>query len=351
MKRRHAGISKSSHYPIMIGRSSLDSATGRVSLDALASTTITNRSLVLLGSNNSSPFISTPQNMMLHDHHSPIPESVQLPTIVASSSYDSDMESLSSEASVSSVGELFNEDDQESLNTIRVSTDQTRITTLSPLQNCFNLVATNLIETDSVGYPGTLSLSVQEDGEYLHSFYRDSFCRPFKIRVRISELSEKLPKGIYTDLVDSMTLLTIVKPYSVFSTNVIVREGTKNQFIGTISKDFLVSKFKVKSSNNKVIFRILHEKTKSETLHFYSIHDVAKKEQIGKIISKKGVEFFLDAPTRLIPEEKALLISALIFIVFTLHEDKKSKEFFQKNAKEKANAWAQTEKPNDANNL
>ncbi|KAF0971740.1 hypothetical protein FDP41_009963 [Naegleria fowleri] len=344
LKRRH----ETPFFPdtsLMIGRSSVDSATGRVSLDALASTTqtnaiFTNRSIVL--NSSASLFVSTAQNMMLHhDRSAEVPESVHLPVASSSSTTNccSDMESLSSDASVSSVGELYYDEDEESFNQqqTRISMDQTRITTLSPLQNCFNFVATNLVENDSDDYPGTLPMSVHEDGEYLQSFYSDSFCRPFKIRVRISALSQKLPKGIYTDLVDSMTLLTIVKPYSVFSTNAIVKEGTQNQFIGTISKDFIVSNFKVKSSKNTLLFKILHEKTKSETLHFYSIHNATKKEKIGKIISKKSQEFFLDIPPNLTPEEKSLLIGSLMLIVFTLHEDKKSKEFFQKNAKQKTN--------------
>lgn len=153
--------------------------------------------------------------MLHHDRSAEVPESVHLPVASSSSTTNccSDMESLSSDASVSSVGELYYDEDEESFNQqqTRISMDQTRITTLSPLQNCFNFVATNLVENDSDDYPGTLPMSVHEDGEYLQSFYSDSFCRPFKIRVRISALSQKLPKGIYTDLVDSMTLLTIVK--------------------------------------------------------------------------------------------------------------------------------------------
>ncbi|KAG2392847.1 hypothetical protein C9374_009424 [Naegleria lovaniensis] len=268
---------------------------------------------------------------------------------------DSSMASLSSEASASSIGQLYiqrngNNNHHAATMTQNISTiGADSYSTLPPIQNVFYLGATNLYGNDnptrpatsninsngSAEYPATLSLSVQEDPTFLNSFYDDGYCRPFKLRVRINDLSEKLPHGIYSGLVDSMTLLTLTKPYSMLSTKVIVREGTNNEEIGHVTKDLFKRNFSVKS-NNKLLYKIVQDKNVPSTGAFsenYSIYE--QKEKIGMMMVKKGKEFRLDVPPSLTPEDKALLLSAMILIVFTYYEDAKSQTFFAKNCKKK----------------
>ncbi|KAF0980846.1 hypothetical protein FDP41_012634 [Naegleria fowleri] len=256
---------------------------------------------------------------------------------------NSSMDSLSSDASASSIGQLYNQrNNHATMMTQNVCADS--YSTLPPMQNVFYLGATHLYgntnNMTSGEYPSVLSLSVQEDPSFLNSFYDDGYCRPFKLRVKINDLSEKLPEGIYTGLVDSMTLLTLTKPYSMLSTKVTVREGTNNEVIGQVSKDLFKRNFSVKSTvSNKILYKIVQEKNNNATMYGspstenYSIYE--QKEKIGMIMVKKGKEFRLDVPPSLTPEDKALLLSAMILIVFTYYEDAKSQTFFAKNCKKK----------------